>query len=102
MKGDRLSELLTKIYAESPVSHILSGKAVSRDLRAHFFINAALMSKLFDAELSSDFSTIGLICLADVAEAYEGEIAFSMEEEFTSVENEAGLLDIEGTLEFLK
>lgn len=84
-------ELLTTIYEESSVSHLLFGKTVSRALWADFFVRAAFISKLIDDVLPAvdDQLISQLSNSADVAEADEGEITFSMEEKFASVENEA-------------
>lgn len=97
MNDAGLFELLTTIYAESSVLHILSGKVNSRDLRAHFFVHAALVNKLIDAVLPPDADqlTSPLSVSADVAEGDEGEIIFGMEMEFASVENEDEILDID-------
>lgn len=98
MIGAWLSELLTTIYAETLVSHILSRKAVWRALRVHF-VCAAFMSKL-DAVLpvDGDQLTCQPLDSADIAEADEGEITFGIGKVFASVKNEAKLLDIEVTL----
>jgi hypothetical protein len=40
MKGSGLEELMAEVYAENSVEHMLSGKAVSRALRAHFLIES--------------------------------------------------------------
>lgn len=94
--GTGLSELLTTIYAESSVLHILSVKVNSGALRAHFFVHAALMTKLIDAVLPPDADQLSspLSVSADVAEGDEEEIIFAMEVEFASVENEGEILDI--------
>ncbi len=42
MSGAGLHELLETLYASSAVSHILSGKAISRAVRGHFLVVAAL------------------------------------------------------------
>ncbi|KAG1650221.1 hypothetical protein GQR58_028237 [Nymphon striatum] len=42
MKGSGLSECLQTIYGENSVTHIMSGKAVSRALRSHFLLQSAL------------------------------------------------------------
>ena len=42
MAGSGLRELLELIYAPNAVEHILNGKAVSRAVRAHFLVEAAL------------------------------------------------------------
>lgn len=46
MASSRLEETLTEIYANNVVPHILSGKAVSRALRGHFLVEAALVKRL--------------------------------------------------------
>ena len=46
MAGSGLEDILNLIYAENVVPHILSGKAISRALRAHFIIDAALNALL--------------------------------------------------------
>ena len=44
MRGSGLSDLFSEVYPGHSVQHILSGKAVSRALRAHFLAEAALTS----------------------------------------------------------
>ena len=46
MKGSGLEEAMELVYAENSVRHIISGKAVSRALRAHFLVESALVNKL--------------------------------------------------------
>ena len=46
MAGSGLEEALTEIYAKNHVPHIMSGKAVSRALRGHFLVEAALVKRL--------------------------------------------------------
>ena len=46
MKGSGLQECLQLVYGENAVTHIISGKAVSRALRAHFILQSALISKI--------------------------------------------------------
>ena len=48
MKGSGLEDLFGEVYAEHSVTHMMSGKAVSRALRAHFLAEAALTSLLFN------------------------------------------------------
>ena len=48
MKGSGLEELFSEVYAENSVEHMISGKAVSRSLRAHFLVESALKGLLFD------------------------------------------------------
>ena len=46
MDGSGLSELLATCYGPNAVIHMLSGKAVSRAIRGHFLVEAALLTKL--------------------------------------------------------
>ena len=46
MKGSGLQECLQLVYGENAVTHILSGKAVSRAIRAHFLLQSALILKV--------------------------------------------------------
>ena len=48
MKGSRIEELFNKVYPENTVQHRISGKAVSRALRAHLLAESALISILFE------------------------------------------------------
>ena len=48
MRGSGIEELFAVVYAENSAEHMMSGKAVSRALRAHFLIEAALKCILFD------------------------------------------------------
>ena len=51
MKGSGLEEALETAYGPNPVIHMISGKAVSRALRGHFLVEAALVNKLMMAVL---------------------------------------------------
>jgi len=42
MKGRGIENVLQLIYASNTVGHIMSGKAVSRAVRGHFIVDAAL------------------------------------------------------------
>ena len=42
MAGSGLQEVLQVVYASNTVNHMLSGKAVSRALRGHLLVDAAL------------------------------------------------------------
>ena len=46
MKGSGLEEIFQEVYAEDSVVHMMSGKAVSRAIRAHFLVDSALVSTL--------------------------------------------------------
>ena len=51
MKGSGLEEALETVYGPNAVAHMMSGKAVSRALRGHFLVEAALVNKLMLAVL---------------------------------------------------
>jgi hypothetical protein len=51
MKGSGLEEALEPVYGPNAVAHVISGKAVSRALRGHFLVEAALVNKLMLAVL---------------------------------------------------
>ena len=42
MAGSGLAEILELVYAPHAIQHIMSGKAVSRAVRAHLLMDAAL------------------------------------------------------------
>ena len=48
MNGSGLEELLSEVYAENGVIHMISGKAVSRSLRGHLLVEASLISILLE------------------------------------------------------
>ena len=58
MAGSGLQDILEQIYASSVVTHILSGKAVSRAMRGHLLLdsalNALLIRMMFDFKKSWD------------------------------------------------
>ena len=83
MNGAGLSELLTTVYGESYVSHILSGKAICRELQAHLLVHAALMSKLIEAVYPDQ----QMSNLTEDAEPEEDD-SFRVEQN-SSIENEA-------------
>ncbi len=51
MKGSGLEEALETSYGPNAVTRMISRKAVSRALRVHFLVEAALVNKLIDAVL---------------------------------------------------
>ena len=58
MNGSGLRQVMDLIYAEETVPHLLSGKAISRGIRAHFFIDSALhillLKNMFHNENNDD------------------------------------------------
>ena len=49
MKGSGIEEAIEQIYAENTVQHIISGKAVSMELLAHFLLESSLINRLIGA-----------------------------------------------------
>ena len=88
MNGAGLSELLTTVYRESFVTHIISAKAICRALRTHLLVHAALMSKLIETVLPNLSAKSNLT--AD-AEPEEDDSFRVKQNRFT--ENEADNLD---------
>ena len=87
MNGAGSSELLTTVYGESSVTHILSRKTISRALRAHVLVHAALMGKIIEAVLPDQQTSN----LTENAEPEEDD-SFSVKRN-SSTENEADNLD---------
>lgn len=58
MAESGLKELLEMFYASNAVGHILSGKAVSRAVRGHLIIDAALNTLLYSAALGCQIPQI--------------------------------------------
>ena len=53
MSGSGIEELFSDVYAENSVTHMMSGKAVSRALRAHFLAESALESLIIEKLISN-------------------------------------------------
>ena len=54
MKGSGLEELFSQVYAEHTVVHMVSGKAISRALRAHLLAESSLVTLLTE-DIAGDF-----------------------------------------------
>ena len=92
ISGSGIEELFSDVYAENSVTHMLSGKAVSRALRAHFLAESALESLIIEKLISN--KNVDLTPFQPVYEqAMNGELsdeqflAFSQCNEFKSVLN---------------
>ena len=48
IKGTSLDDLISGVYAENSVIHMMSGKAISRAIRAHILVESSLMSLLLE------------------------------------------------------
>ena len=51
MADSGLKELLEVIYASNAVDNMLTGKAISRAVRGHMLVNAALNAMAYDSPL---------------------------------------------------
>ena len=63
MKGTGLEDLLSEVYAENSVVHMMSGKAIARVIRAHFFAESSLMSLLLEIINESNSVNFGELAL---------------------------------------
>ncbi|EFX80230.1 hypothetical protein DAPPUDRAFT_318926 [Daphnia pulex] len=54
MDGSGLHELIDLIYAANTTPHILTGKSISRAIRAHIIVESALHIVLHEEQLSND------------------------------------------------
>ena len=59
MKGSGFKEALGCVYGPNAVTHMMSGKAVSRALRGHFLLEGALTNKLLLKVWPSNENEIG-------------------------------------------
>ncbi|KAK2717494.1 hypothetical protein QYM36_006318, partial [Artemia franciscana] len=50
MEGSGLKEVLELVYATGAVPHILSGKVISRAVRAHILVSSAIYAHLLEEE----------------------------------------------------
>lgn len=61
MKGSGLENLLSVVYAENSVMHILSGKAISRAIRGHILVESSLMPfslEMINEKANNDFGEL--------------------------------------------
>ena len=92
MHDSELKETLETIYAPNAVTHILSGKAVSRAVRGHFIVDSALnplvLSKAFGLKnLKPD--QFPAVILSDNAVQVNSQCVEQDQEEITNNENES-------------
>lgn len=60
MEGSGLQELLSLVYAENAVPHVLSGKAISRAVRGHLLIDSAINALVHDDNIfQNDNNEVG-------------------------------------------
>ncbi len=78
MAGLGIHELFELIYAPNAVTHMLSGKAVSRAVRAHLLVagvlHAILVSKAFSVELETYGSVADNIIIPSTSESGNSDI----------------------------
>ena len=73
MKGTGLLDVLSEVYAENSVVHMLSGKAIARAIRAHFLVESSLMSLLLEIVNESNSVNFGELALF-YKQALEGNL----------------------------
>ena len=61
MKGSGLENLFAEVYAEHSVKHMISGKAISRALRAHHLVEIALTSLLINMLIEKELIDVTVI-----------------------------------------
>ena len=82
MNGSGLDEALTTVYAKNSVPSIQSGKAVSRAIRSHFLVEAALISKLLKpilpdiTEETAEIDDIGVFQPGNDNEAAKDDLSY--------------------------
>ena len=65
LKGSGLEESLETVYGENVVQHMMTGKAVSRALRGHFLVEAALMNMLISNFIPQELTVDDIIELEE-------------------------------------
>ena len=76
VKGSGLEDLLSVVYAENSVMHMLSGKAVSRTIRGHLLVESSLMQLLL--EMIKEKANIDL---GELDEFYDRALDGNLDEE---------------------
>ena len=86
MKGTGLEDLLSEVYAENSVVHMMSGKALARAIRAHFLVESSLMSLLLEIINESNSVNFGELALF-----YKQALDGNLNEEFFCELNSSAL-----------
>ena len=55
--GSSLQQLLEVVFAQNSVTHMLTGKAIARAVRGHFFADAILKAELYRARVATKCKT---------------------------------------------
>ena len=76
MKGSGLEDLLSVVYVENSVMHMLSGKAVSTEIRGHLIVESSLMPLLL--EMVKEKANIDL---EELDEFYDTAVDGNLDEE---------------------
>lgn len=105
MKGSGLEEALETIYGPNSVTHMMSGKAISRALRGHFLVEAALINKLISTLLSCepeilDVEKLTSTDIQEICEVYQRFEDGSMS--ISEIAQSAEVLKLEESLEKYK
>lgn len=94
MSGSGVEEVIKQVYAENSVQHIMSGKAISRALRAHFLVESALVNKLMDPFIYTEDREETVY---DNTENDDGEERFVLEDH--GEKNSVLMVDLQSELE---
>ena len=76
MKGSGLEDLLSVVYVENSVMHMLSGKAVSTEIQGHLIVESSLMPLLL--EMVKEKANIDL---EELDEFYDTAVDGNLDEE---------------------
>ena len=106
MTGSGLDAILKLVYAHDVVPHMLSGKAVSRAIRGHLLVAAALygllVSKIYDVPILSDdtddnmFPNINNPALQNISQLFDDAIAGSAIE--SRLKKDLNLVDLQNRI----
>ena len=94
MKGIGLEEALEVVFAENAVSHMITGKAISRAVRGYFLVQFALVTNLFKPFINDG---------EDEAQGTEDDISVEENEKTVeTVKREDGLRVLENIAKYIK
>ena len=87
MEGSGLKEVLELVYATGAVPHILSGKAISRAVRAHILVSSAIYAHLLEEEQATLTSLDTSTVFANVLDGYLPPEDLSHDPQLKQLEN---------------
>ena len=106
MAGSGLEEMFEQCYATNVIPHLMSGKAISRALRAHFMVESALEIKLLEVLTERDKQEDSRVDVMSREDWSETQDLFNrcllMEASLTEIENSEVLGKLHLELETVK